>query len=503
MEKESRYDAIVIGSGIGGLAAAAVLARVKRYRVLVLEQHFKLGGFTHTFQRPGGFHWDVGLHYVGKMAPGSPLRAAMDFITAGKTDWVQMKDPFDVFLYPDFKFEVPSSRNSYWKKLTALFPSETDSLRGYFKDVELAANKFMGQLQMPPESRALAGLTVKAYLDSHFREERLKSILASQWGDYGLPPHLASFGVHAGVVRHYLEGGYYPVGSAAALVEDMAGVVREAGGDLKVRHKVLSIVVEENQAKGVEVETSAGREVIYASEIYSDAGAETTYKKLLGGKVTDAEELKRLGSVPLYSVVTLYMGLKSRCEHLGIHGQNLWIFDGFDHDAVWERRNRLADGKASSCGVSFPGIKDPAAKKVTAEIIAPLDYSVFEKWKDTRWMNRGVEYQNLKKKISEALMDFVEGHLPGFREEVVFSELSTPLSDEYFTGHREGGIYGFPGIPGRYEMRSLGPKTPVKGLTLVGTDAAGHGITGAMMGGFLGVSVQHGQEIFLRVFQGN
>lgn len=64
------FDAIVIGSGMGGLTVASLLAQMRRWRVLVLEQHFKLGGFTHTFQRPGGYRWDVGLHYVGEMAPG-------------------------------------------------------------------------------------------------------------------------------------------------------------------------------------------------------------------------------------------------------------------------------------------------------------------------------------------------------------------------------------------------------------------------------------------------
>src|SRR5258708_34962670 len=103
METSGSYNAIIIGSGIGGLAAAAVLARIKRYRVLVLEQHFKLGGFTHTFQRPGGYEWDVGLHYVGEMNPGSSLRRVMDFITGGQVDWVAMKDPFEVFLYPGLK----------------------------------------------------------------------------------------------------------------------------------------------------------------------------------------------------------------------------------------------------------------------------------------------------------------------------------------------------------------------------------------------------------------
>jgi len=75
---DDRWDAIVIGSGIGGLTAAALLAKHASKRVLVLERHYTAGGFTHTFHRPG-YEWDVGVHYIGQMEePASPVRAAFD-----------------------------------------------------------------------------------------------------------------------------------------------------------------------------------------------------------------------------------------------------------------------------------------------------------------------------------------------------------------------------------------------------------------------------------------
>jgi len=67
------YDAIIVGSGIGGLTTAALLSKCFKKKILVLEQHFQPGGLTHDFQRKGKFHWDVGLHYVGEMAP-DPLQ---------------------------------------------------------------------------------------------------------------------------------------------------------------------------------------------------------------------------------------------------------------------------------------------------------------------------------------------------------------------------------------------------------------------------------------------
>ena len=80
-ELENHYDAIIIGSGIGRLTTASLLAQVERKRVLILERHFKIGGFTHTFGRKGKYEWDVGLHYVGEMGVGEVPRAVFDFIT--------------------------------------------------------------------------------------------------------------------------------------------------------------------------------------------------------------------------------------------------------------------------------------------------------------------------------------------------------------------------------------------------------------------------------------
>src|SRR5512138_1332784 len=98
---ESRYDAVVIGSGIGGLAAASLLARVGGKRVLVLERHFKPGGFTHTFRRRG-WTWDVGVHYVGGMGDGEQPRRLFDLASGGALAWQKMPSPFERLEYPGF-----------------------------------------------------------------------------------------------------------------------------------------------------------------------------------------------------------------------------------------------------------------------------------------------------------------------------------------------------------------------------------------------------------------
>ncbi|OGQ07651.1 MAG: hypothetical protein A3G32_02915 [Deltaproteobacteria bacterium RIFCSPLOWO2_12_FULL_40_28] len=99
------YDFIIIGSGIGGLAAASLLAR-KGKKVLVLEQHYVAGGFTHTFGRKG-YEWDVGLHYVGEVhRKNSILRRVFDYISDGNLGWAAMKETYDKVYFGDTVYEM-------------------------------------------------------------------------------------------------------------------------------------------------------------------------------------------------------------------------------------------------------------------------------------------------------------------------------------------------------------------------------------------------------------
>jgi hypothetical protein len=92
---DDSWDAIVVGSGIGGLASAALLSRYTAKRVLVLERHYVAGGYTHVFHRPS-YEWDVGFHYIGQVHdPNSQLRRAFDLVTDAQLDWAPTPDVYD------------------------------------------------------------------------------------------------------------------------------------------------------------------------------------------------------------------------------------------------------------------------------------------------------------------------------------------------------------------------------------------------------------------------
>ncbi len=149
MTTHQDYDVIVIGSGIGGLATASLLTRLARQRVLVLERHFRLGGFTHEFQRKG-FRWDVGLHYVGGMAPGSTSRGLMDLVTGGAVEWDPMPHDFEVFHYPDLRLRAPSDPAEYRDRLVEAFPHEERGIDAYFRDVRRAGSQAAATVTSTP-----------------------------------------------------------------------------------------------------------------------------------------------------------------------------------------------------------------------------------------------------------------------------------------------------------------------------------------------------------------
>src|SRR5580692_3287157 len=139
---ETQWDAIVIGSGIGGLAAAALLSRYAHKKVLVLERHYTAGGYTHSFNRPG-YSWDVGVHYIGQMQdPASPVRAVFDHLTDGRLQWQPMPDLYDriVIGTGDARrtFDFPSGLENLRSSLKQFFPSEASAIDNYLAAVQSA-----------------------------------------------------------------------------------------------------------------------------------------------------------------------------------------------------------------------------------------------------------------------------------------------------------------------------------------------------------------------------
>lgn len=528
MENTNKYDVIIIGSGISGLSSASILSQLYNKRVFVLERHWKIGGFTHVFKRVGKYgkyFWDVGLHYIGEMQNGTTTRAMFDFVTQGKVKWQKMNDPFDMFVYPDFTFGARTGKENLKHDIINLFPHEKSAIEKYFDDLNKAAgwNTRYHMAKMLPESigavsnllkspgSKLALTTTKAYMDKTFRDDKLKALLVSQWGDHGLPPSQSSFSVHAVIVNHYMNGGYYPVGTSKTIADSIVPIIESAGGKCLANHAVTELIIDNGKAVGVNAVESNKKEnsritekEFFADTIISSAGAEITYTQLMPDnfKLPFEKEVSEFPSS--ISNVTLYLGLKDNPGKLGFNGENYWFYSSYDHEDMYNNRNELINCKVLSCYLSFPSLKDTEAKNHTAEIVAFVDYEPFKQWADKPWKKRGEEYQSLKERIANALIDFVDNKLlaigyKGLGNIIDVAELSTPLTTEFFTGYKNGGIYGIPATPERYRKEWIGIKTHVKNLYMTGTDATSHGIIGGLMGGALTVGAAFGG--YIKIFR--
>lgn len=504
---QGEFDAVVIGSGIGGLASAALLARHAHKRVLVLERHYTAGGFTHVFHRPG-YEWDVGVHYIGQMAPGSPTRALFDEITEGRLEWNPLPEVYDRIHMGGRAYDFVRGAARFEERLREYFPQEAGAIRRYLAEVRAAAGAsrwYFAEKVIPAPLARLAGPLLRGRFLRYARQttgavlarltgnRELAAVLAGQWGDYGLPPGRSSFGVHAVVAEHYLEGAFYPVGGASRIAAGIAPVIEREGGQILVGAEVERILLDaRGRAAGVRM--ADGRQ-IRAGLILSDAGAWNTFARLLPAETAGrARALAEIERIPLsMGHLCLYAGLRREAGQPEFGDTNLWIYPGPDHDANVARY--LADPEQPFPGlfISFPSAKDPQFARrypgrATIEVVTLAPFQWFERWAETRWKRRGPDYDAVKQRLAERLRMELERHVPAVRGRIEYSELSTPLSTRQFANSPGGQIYGAAATPERFQARVFSPRTPVPGLWLTGADAATLGVAGALAGGALSAS---------------
>lgn len=514
---EGAFDAIVIGSGIGGQATASLLAR-EGQKVLVLERHYTAGGFTHMFKRKD-YEWDVGIHYIGEVHyPKSALAQIFEYLSDGKLQWADMGEVYDKIIFGDEVYEFRAGVENFKNQLKTYFPDRKDqqSIDDYvelvFKTTR-SVQPFFAERALPKVASMIMGpfmrssllkvgkLTTKQVLSQLTDNPKLIGVLCGQYGDYGLPPSQSSFAIHAMVAKHYFRGGSYPVGGSSRLVNTIAPAIIKAGGNIFTNADVKQILVRDGKAVGVRMQDDFE---IMAPLIISNAGIDITYGELLDEKVRDKAGLKsQLQALePSASHISLYLGLQHTAEELNLSKANLWIYpDSYDHDENLKRYQADENAPLPVAYVSFPGAKDPDFTnrfpgRTTIEVIGFAPYERFEKWEDERWKHRGEEYEAYKDQISGRLLEQLLRFEPQLAGKIDYQELSTPLTTRHFVNYKRGEIYGIAHTPDRFTKKFLRPQTPVKNLYLTGQDVVTAGIGGALFAGILTASAILGKDIF-------
>ncbi|MBW2455686.1 MAG: NAD(P)/FAD-dependent oxidoreductase [Deltaproteobacteria bacterium] len=498
------WDYVVVGSGMGGMTTASLLSRLGK-RVLVLEQHYTAGGFTHTFKRPG-YRWDVGVHAVGEVTAHSMTGRLLELMTDGKLQWTSLGENYDQLSFPGgFRFDIPDNPRQLRRNLVEAFPKERQGVRDYFQLVKEVARGMRGYFlarTLPPRLAPLAdpllSRKVQPYLEQTTEQvlqrfttnQELQAVLTAQWGYYGSVPSRSAFAIQAMVVNHFAYGAFYPVGGAGRMAEHMLQGVADAGGWTRINADVEEILIEGGKAVGVRLTDG---EEIRAERVVSAAGIGATARRLLPERYRTepwAQEVGALTPGPAY--VCLHLGFKGDITAAGATPANRWFYRtwGADGQSTW---NVTPDGELSDAPcvyVSFPSIKDPEhdagpEERHTGEVVTFVPWSSFAQWRDKPWKKRGADYEDFKRRIQERLLEQVLSELPGLRPMVDYVELSTPVTTDTFCRPLAGSAYGLEPTPERFRCPWLRARSPIPNLFFSGCEVTSAGIMGALMGGVL------------------
>lgn len=498
--EKNAWDAIVIGSGMGGMAAAAALSNVG-HKVLLLEQYKTLGGLTHSFSREG-FSWDVGIHYLSGIAPGEPERKILNWLSDTPIDFVSLGSVYDNLHIADTEpLALSRPYEAQERDLKDRFPDEALAIEAWtaaLREGRDAMYKIFPMRAMPKplgtvlhwwNHRALdrwCGRTTAEVISEITRNPILAAAFAAQWPDHGGRPSKASFAVHALIAGAYMDcGAWYPVGGAGAIAAHILPAITKQGGEARAGTRVTGLLFEGETVVGVR---TADGEEIQAGAVISDIGARETVNHLLPVDCDHQDWIAEIRSLPpSIAHFSLFLGFEGDIARAGATKSNHWLYPTGEVDALW---TNAPEGVPPGMFVSFASLKDPAhdpgaRQKHTGEIMAWTDWSTVARWADRPPGERDEGYAAFKRGVEETLFAQFRAYFPELADLVVFRELATPLATVAITGHHEGAFYGLDVTPKRILSDALRAETPFKGLFLAGQDVASPGIPGALWGGLL------------------
>ena len=492
------YHSIIIGAGLGGLTAAAKLAK-EGQKVLVLEQHDVPGGCATTFHRKK-FTMEVGLHELDGFGENSFKKKIFDELGVfDEIEFIRLPE-FYRTVWKDTDFVFPDNLEEAKSKLKKEFPDEANAIEKYFrfvtglgKEIEnLPRTKVQKRLKGPffpllyPKLVRSTLNTAGGFMDKLFRNERLKMALLANASYYHDDPYeLSMFYFAAGQNSYYSDGSYFIKGGSQKLSDYLAGYINSHGGEVLLNSEATSILVENEKAAGVtyrekKKKGSTDRQV-FAGNIIANAAVPLVAKKLL----PDAAALKlqnQTGSMqPGPSILTVYLGFKKPPKTIGNQHYSTFVMD----DSVNSAKDIAANAHAGFDKRSFVfvdyGIIDSglAPEGKATGVICTLDYaSGWEGMEKT-------DYRKKKEEVAKILISRLDKVIPGIAKLVEYKEVATPLTIRRYTFNPGGVPYGYAQTLDQSARKRLPVKSIVPGLYFASAwSSPGGGFSGAILSGY-------------------
>jgi len=461
---------VVIGAGVGGLICANLLARAG-LKVLLIEQHFMVGGYCSTFRRKG-FTFDAATHFYPLLGNTSTITGSLLSELGITTEWAKM-DPVDCFHFPDgTRFSVPADFESYLHNLKSEFREEAENIDKFFALVRKTYLIGLMRYFRNVSSDRIApyqDLTIRDVLDQYFRTEKLKLLLTGDIGHWGSPPSRTSFVFDSMLRLSYFLGNYYPRGGSQVFVDELAQRFEEAGGHILMSSIVRRVLIRNQTAWGVEVETGSLRNRITrhipADIVVSNTDMRHTLERLIGPELLDPDYLAPITQLrPTHPCFLVHFGLKD------IALEELRKAEGY-HWSSWNAENVATDAFKIFLPTAYdPGLAPPGGQIVIVQKLTNINYDAITDWAAH------------KRAVEDYILRSLERCLPGFSKCIVVQLSASAQTSHRYTLNHHGAMLGWQMSPDQLGNDRPSLVGPFKNLYFVGHwTQPGGGITPVMV----------------------
>jgi len=474
----SKFDAVIIGGGLGGLTSGCFLSK-EGLNVCVIEKHHQLGGCLQTFKRDNCV-FDTGMHYIGSIEEGQTLNRffkyfnILDRLNLKKLD----EGCFDrINFHADPKnYDYAIGYDRFRETFVENFPSERDAIDKYISKIrEIASSLNIYNFREIDNSMNIISneyLTQSAsgFIDSCTDNHMLRNILGGTNSLYAGKRDVSPLYMHAIINNSFIESAYRFIDGGDQLASLLADEIRKNGGTVLTRKNAVELISGDN---GITAVRTSDGDIIEADWFISDIHP----VKTLG--LTDSHLLRkayrsRIVSIPnTTSTFSLYVTFRENSFKYLNH--NYYCFSSGD---IW--------GVADYSSTEWPKgymLLTPASSKseIWADcgiIMTYMNFEDVERWSDTTVEKRGDEYLDFKKKKAEILLDRVEERFPGFRSAIKSCYTSSPLTYRDYTGTHRGSIYGIERDSNEPLNSYISSRTKIPNLLLTGQNINMHGVIG-------------------------
>lgn len=475
-------DVIIIGAGLGGLIAGAKLAKEGK-KVLLIEQHSKVGGCATTFKRKGKI-FEIGLHEMDGLDNSEDPKIEL-FRELGVFDNIEfVRVPeFYRFIKGDFDIVIPHDIQKAIDTLLKAFPEEEKAINTFFKDLPVLMEGNMEKIMN------FAITSVGEYLDTLTSNENLKFALTGNLGYYHDNPYgLSSIYFMSAQNSYFTGGGHYIKGGSQILSDYLAKVISENGGKVILRHLVTEIIVEKNTAVGIKYIRQSKKpshndtQTAHARIIIANAAIPNVVNNYLGDTLNNTEYKKMINSLELpCSLFSIYLSFSKPPSIVGSKHYSIFVLSD-EVNSLKDFHKMEKSGDYSKKGYTFVDysiIDSQLSKDAYIGTICGIDY--FQNWSQLD----EDQYRKKKEKVIEIYLKRLDKVYPGIRDLVDYAELGTPRTMTSYTLNPEGVIYGYAQTTTQInpQLKAEIRNIPIKNLHFASAWAGGGGFSGAISAG--------------------